>query len=201
MPTTVTITKRGAERVRARRCTVRLPCTLDLDGRELLGFTVNLSTTGAHVRIPRGDVSIALGAVLPVVLRLPSDHARVAALGRVVWADANQRDVDGSAAFGLGLQFQEMSPPDLERLESLVQQFRWTVLLVDDDPLNLELLERTLGRDYRVIRSNGIPDHEPGKFPNRRNPNTISEQDYEFYVPLKPEVNEKPTRMRMTPKL
>lgn len=43
--------------------------------------------------------------------------------------------------------------------------------------------------NYRYIQSNGIPDHEPGQFPNAGNPNTISEQDYLFRVPLQPHRN------------
>lgn len=39
---------------------------------------------------------------------------------------------------------------------------------------------------YRYITSNGIPDHEPGQFPNAGNPNTISPQRYAFRVPEKP---------------
>ncbi len=38
----------------------------------------------------------------------------------------------------------------------------------------------------RTITSNGIPDHEPGKFPNRGNPNTIAEQKYTFHMPEHP---------------
>ncbi|WP_193212951.1 YHYH protein [Luteolibacter marinus] len=44
----------------------------------------------------------------------------------------------------------------------------------------------------RIIRSNGWPDHEPGRFPNRGNPNRISEQNYEFRMPLKPEKASRP---------
>ena len=44
----------------------------------------------------------------------------------------------------------------------------------------------------RYIRSNGIPDHPTGNFPNRGNPNTISSQSYTFRVPLKPEINQQP---------
>ncbi|MEM9914791.1 MAG: YHYH protein [Planctomycetota bacterium] len=40
---------------------------------------------------------------------------------------------------------------------------------------------------YRIITANGIPDHEPGRFPSRGNPNAISAQDYEYRVPLEPE--------------
>ncbi len=43
---------------------------------------------------------------------------------------------------------------------------------------------------YRVFKSNGIPDHTPGAFPNRGNPNTISAQSYEYRVTLTPEANE-----------
>ncbi|MDX1389687.1 MAG: YHYH protein [Acidobacteriota bacterium] len=40
--------------------------------------------------------------------------------------------------------------------------------------------------EFRVIRSNGIPDHPTGKFPNRGNPNRIEEQHYEFKIPADP---------------
>lgn len=39
---------------------------------------------------------------------------------------------------------------------------------------------------FRIIRSNGIPDHAPGVFPNAGNPNTIREQEYVFRMPLTP---------------
>lgn len=39
---------------------------------------------------------------------------------------------------------------------------------------------------YRYIRSNGIPDHSTGQFPNAHNPNTISPQEYTFRVPENP---------------
>ncbi|MCB1224588.1 MAG: YHYH protein [Verrucomicrobiales bacterium] len=40
----------------------------------------------------------------------------------------------------------------------------------------------------RVIRSNGLPDHAPGQFPNAHNPNALSEQDYTFQMTLQPRV-------------
>jgi hypothetical protein len=39
---------------------------------------------------------------------------------------------------------------------------------------------------YRYIRSNGIPDHTTGTFPNARNPNTIAPQNYSFRLSLHP---------------
>ena len=48
--------------------------------------------------------------------------------------------------------------------------------------------------DFRVIKSNGWPDHAPGQFPRRGNPNTASPQDYTLRVPLKPVAAAEPQR-------
>lgn len=45
----------------------------------------------------------------------------------------------------------------------------------------------------RVIVSNGVPDHDTGRFPNRNNPSAIAEQSYTFRAPLEP----KETRQRV----
>lgn len=46
---------------------------------------------------------------------------------------------------------------------------------------------------YRYITSNGLPDHEPGRFPNQGNPNAIREQAYRWRVPEKPVAAAQPT--------
>jgi hypothetical protein len=46
--------------------------------------------------------------------------------------------------------------------------------------------------DKRIIEANGLPDHKPGQFPNRGNPNSISAQKYHFEMPLKPHANDEP---------
>lgn len=43
---------------------------------------------------------------------------------------------------------------------------------------------------WRLIESNGIPDHDPGRFPGRGNPNTISEQKYSFRVTMQPKAKD-----------
>jgi len=48
---------------------------------------------------------------------------------------------------------------------------------------------------YRYVRSDGLPDHQPGQFPNRGNPHTISKQDYRFRVPLAPAKAARATRL------
>jgi hypothetical protein len=45
---------------------------------------------------------------------------------------------------------------------------------------------------YRVITSNGIPDHQPGKFPNAHNPNSIEPQSYKLRAPVTPTPLDKP---------
>lgn len=60
----------------------------------------------------------------------------------------------------------------------------------DDKPANSVTI--TVEGDFRVIRSNGWPDHEPGKFPRRGNPNVPHPQKHLFRVPLKPVAAESP---------
>lgn len=54
----------------------------------------------------------------------------------------------------------------------------------------------TLRGEQRVIEANGIPDHTPGQFPRRGNPNTISEQKYNFTLPTKPQIAAQPSPAR-----
>ncbi len=47
--------------------------------------------------------------------------------------------------------------------------------------------------DYRLILSNGIPNHATGRFPNRNNPNPIAEMSHIFRLPLRPVLGDRPT--------
>jgi hypothetical protein len=42
--------------------------------------------------------------------------------------------------------------------------------------------------DERIIKSNGIPNHKTGQFPNRGNPNRITAQSHEYRVPANPKI-------------
>ena len=46
----------------------------------------------------------------------------------------------------------------------------------------------TIDGEFRIIKSNGWPDHEPGTFPRRGNPNVPTPQNYSFRMPLKPKL-------------
>lgn len=52
---------------------------------------------------------------------------------------------------------------------------------------------------YRTIKSDGIPNHSTGAFPNAGNPNTISEQDYTFRMLLNPKFSGTITHLSMYP--
>jgi hypothetical protein len=57
---------------------------------------------------------------------------------------------------------------------------------------------RTEG-EFRIIQSNGIPDHATGMFPNRGNPNTITEQNHNFRVAMAPVKSGQATPLGMHP--
>jgi hypothetical protein len=48
----------------------------------------------------------------------------------------------------------------------------------------------------RLVIANGLPDHAPGRFPNRGNPNSISAQNYTFRIPTAPQTNATPRDAR-----
>ena len=52
---------------------------------------------------------------------------------------------------------------------------------------------------YQYVRSNGIPNHETGTFPNRNNPNRISAQNHSFKFPLNPKMASRVTPLGMWP--
>ncbi|NQX85447.1 MAG: YHYH protein [Flavobacteriaceae bacterium] len=43
----------------------------------------------------------------------------------------------------------------------------------------------------RIIRTNGLPNHPTGRFPNEGNPNSIKAQDLEYSLPLNPKLTGK----------
>lgn len=53
--------------------------------------------------------------------------------------------------------------------------------------------------EFRWIESNGLPDHDHGEFPNRGNPNRISEQRYAYRVPVHPQPAAEPYDLQAGP--
>jgi len=77
----------------------------------------------------------------------------------------------------------------------------WKLLELALTPACAASTNVNLSRDgyFRVLTSNGIPNHATGAFPNPGNPNTISEQRYTFRMLLDPKENEKVTPLFMYP--
>ena len=75
-------------------------------------------------------------------------------------------------------------------LTGLALVSKWRITNAGDEKSQVEITERD---GYRYIKSNGIPNHRTGQFPNRGNPNRISPQNYNFRIPLSPPKNERPT--------
>ncbi|WP_428390003.1 YHYH protein [Mucisphaera sp.] len=51
---------------------------------------------------------------------------------------------------------------------------------------------------YRIIESNGLPDHTTGPFPNPNNPFAIRRQAYRFTIPLQPTTSDQPVPILTT---
>ena len=51
---------------------------------------------------------------------------------------------------------------------------------------------------FRIIKTNALPNHETGKFPNPGNPNVIAAQNRTYKLPLNPVYTGKPKRVRET---
>jgi len=75
----------------------------------------------------------------------------------------------------------------------------WPAHAADIKPAFASEVSITVENGVRIIRSNGIPNHDTGHFPGKGNPNTISPQRYEFHVPANPKPAEKITALRMQP--
>lgn len=54
----------------------------------------------------------------------------------------------------------------------------------------------TVRGNKRIIASNGIPEHQVGRFPSRGNPNRISSQNYRFSMPTNPRLRNSTTQQR-----
>jgi len=50
--------------------------------------------------------------------------------------------------------------------------------------------------EYRVIKANGVPNHEIGQFPGPGCPNAASAQNYNFRLPLHPKTNSSFTQLK-----
>ncbi len=78
-------------------------------------------------------------------------------------------------------------------------QIKTVAGLPADDGKTKSQVTITVKDGVRVITANGLPDHATGAFPNRGNPNSISEQNYTFRMPTEPQVAAQITHLEHMP--
>ncbi len=86
--------------------------------------------------------------------------------------------------------------PPRPRLHRVISKGELNVVPATQAPSMPNEVTIEIDGDERVVRSNGIPDHKTGKFPNRGNPNTISKQKHEYRIPANPKIADRVTPMR-----
>ena len=85
--------------------------------------------------------------------------------------------------------------PPRPRTHTIIKKGTLTPLPATSEPQIANEVTIEIIGDERVIRSNGIPDHKTGRFPNRGNPNRISAQRHEYRLPAKPKAADSITPM------
>lgn len=63
------------------------------------------------------------------------------------------------------------------------------MLPADTAPLTANRISVTVAGDQRILQANGISAHATGAFPNRGNPNAITEQSYRLRIPAEPQLS------------
>lgn len=94
--------------------------------------------------------------------------------------DGNHTDTDRHAA-----QDATGSPADLTEASD-VDLWTWLIDLAVNPAVAATNVSIAIEGEERVIRSNGLPDHATGRFPNSGNPHTIQPQSYVFRVAANP---------------
>ncbi len=91
----------------------------------------------------------------------------------------------------------EKFPPPM-RKHTANQAEPLALLAATEKPITESTFHSVIEGDWRIITANAISDHATGRFPNRNNPNTISEQDITARVPARPSVSDigKPRRIK-----
>ena len=100
----------------------------------------------------------------------------------------------GLAALTLAaIAFSQQPPPP--RTHTVIEKGTLRKVPTRQKPPAASQVSITVEGDERVIRSNGIPAHLVGRFPNRGNPNAISAQNHVYRIPANPKVVTEPTLM------
>lgn len=92
----------------------------------------------------------------------------------------------------MGILAAVFAQPPMLRRHTATSTRPLSIVPADRQPPAANRVSITMQGDTRVIRSNDIPKHLVGAFPNRGNPHAISEQSAEVRLPAKPTANAQP---------
>ncbi len=133
---------------KAQRRHVRLRAALRIGAREVAAATTYIAVDEVYVRVQKqelGAEDISQDSAVSVSLCLP-DCSAVELRGDVLWTNPSERDALGRETVGVAIALAE---PNAE-LAAFIDKFRYTILAVDDEPLNLEVLGLFLKNEYKL---------------------------------------------------
>ena len=132
---------------------IRLRCQIQWTRHQLTGFSANISTGGLYLRmVPMGQVNPpGPGERLKIQFTFPDQAVSIEGTAKIAWQILDDHDVDGRAVWGFGLEWLELTEDGKSTLKEFIDTFRYTIVAVDDEPLNLNVLVRCLRNDYRLL--------------------------------------------------
>jgi len=137
--------------VMSSRRRIRVPCSVKVGDRVLEGFSRNLSESSVYILVPPELESTELwvGRALRLRIELP-DGALVDCPAEVAWADANDRDIDGSHVIGIGAQLQLADARHGDELRTFISEFRYVVVVTGSGPES-QRVAAALADEYDVV--------------------------------------------------
>lgn len=139
---------------RPARRYVRFLCALQLEGSELRAVCSNIGPSGLYVRVsPDAAKTAALepGRELTVSFRLPTDRRLLSPRASIAWIDTDDRDAAGRPSTGVGLRLDGNELETLQSISHFIENFRYAVLVADNNVQSIEALTKPLEKDYRVL--------------------------------------------------
>ncbi|MCA9160922.1 MAG: YHYH protein [Planctomycetales bacterium] len=103
--------------------------------------------------------------------------------------------ISAVVAIGCIVLFTLAQGPPPPRLHKVIQKGTLTPRPATATPDQKNEVSIEIVGDQRIIKSNGIPNHKTGVFPNSGNPNRISAQSHTYSISAKPEIAATPTPM------
>ncbi len=83
------------------------------------------------------------------------------------------------------------------RIHRVLQSSGPYLVKANKTPTGLSKVEINKGQSFIILKSNGMPNHQVGAFPNSGNPHSIEKQNHEFKISANPKMNNFFTKLEM----